>query len=153
MEIGPPPSYTKSKFTKFVNENKPKTQVRSYLGIKARICIIIITPFIIGIVIAIVTLISARFSIDSIANSTIKSVNSTCQSVQNKAEDVLNLPYDAQQKLSQQVESGVQTTINGLEKLILLMYVSYLKISATLIELISLKIESYTSHCKSFIKL
>ena len=86
-----------------------------------------IAPFIIGIVIAIVTLISARFSIDSIANSTIKSVNSTCQSVQNKAEDVLNLPYDAQQKLSQQVESGVQTTINGLEKLILLMYVSYLK--------------------------
>lgn len=124
MNIGAPPSYTRSRIQNWYEKHKPrssKTQIRPYLGLKTRATLALLAPLVIGTLFAIVTIAAARPSIDGITGSTITAVNATCQHVQSRAEDALNMPLRAQQKLGQQVQDSTTSIINGLESILLLL--------------------------------
>lgn len=132
MEISAPPSYTRVRNQQAWYEKEKtnaqevsKTSIRPYLGIKSRSAIILLSPFIIGVIFAIVTIASFGTTIDGIAGSTITAANATCWHVQATAEDALNMPLQAQRKLGQQVQDSITDMIAGLESVLLLMCVFY----------------------------
>ena len=124
MNIGKPPSYTRSRIQNWFDTHNPrhtKTQIRPYLGVKTRATLTLLAPLVIGTLFAVIAIAAARSSVDGIVGSVLATANSTCRQVQSRAEDVLNMPLKAQQKLGQQVQETTTGMISGLESILLLL--------------------------------